>query len=169
MTAYEFARKAHEGQMYGEHPYTVHLFDVQQIALQVNDPALSNHYLSAVAFLHDVVEDTEVTVDEVRAEFGEFVAGAVELLTDPEGPNRKARKALLHERLSQLDKTRIDERAALIVKTADRCANVRAANSEGREDLLKMYRGEHPDFQRAVWRPGLCDSLWEELTQLLGA
>jgi hypothetical protein len=59
------------------------------------------------------------------------------------------------------------EELALIVKTADRLANVRAARSNNPR-LLAVYRSEHPAFRPAAWRPSLAVSLWKELDGLLG-
>ena len=56
---------------------------------------------------------------------------------------------------------------ALIVKAADRLANVRACVADGNQRLLEVYRSEHPTFSRAAYRPSLCDTLWAELDSLL--
>jgi (p)ppGpp synthase/HD superfamily hydrolase len=169
MLAREFAVEAHGEQMYGEHPYSIHLFEVVQISLQIcnRDGVLHRSFVADVAWLHDVVEDTDATVDELAEEFGRDRASAVALLTDPEGGSRKEKKAELHRRLSTLDVSRVDHRAALLVKAADRLANARASNAEGKDRLVKMYRVEHPEFRAAVYRAGLCDELWAELDELL--
>lgn len=172
-----FAEDAHGDQKYGDQPYTIHLFEVAEIVGTIEDPVLRPGYLQIVAWLHDTVEDTDVTLPQLREEFDEFVAGAVELVTDPPGATRKDRKDALHRMLARLDKTRIDERAALLVKASDRLANARASKmlvecgddgerAKGRR-WLKMYRGEHTDFRSAVWRANLCDNVWAELDRLL--
>ena len=125
-------------------------------------------FVSDVAWLHDVLVVTDVTRDELAAEFGEWVAGAVELLSDPEGKNRKERKAKLHDRLSKLDKTRVDERAALLIKAADRLANVRSCRETGNDGLLGMYRKEQDAFRAAVYRSELTGELLAEVDNLLG-
>jgi len=59
----------------------------------------------AAALLHDVIEDTELTKEDILTEFGPRVAEMVVALSDPPkvegGPNRKARKALDRDRLSK--------------------------------------------------------------------
>jgi (p)ppGpp synthase/HD superfamily hydrolase len=158
--ARDFAVAAHGDQKYGTNPYVVHLDEVAEIVASVDatDPA------TAVAYLHDVLEDTSVTADAVEQSFGPFVRRCVEILTDPAGSNRKERKRLLHERLKAVPES---HNLALIVKAADRLANVRssARNNPG---LLAMYRQEHSAFKEAAFRRGLCDELWTEMDRHLG-
>ncbi len=77
--AERIARAAHEGQVdkagrpYAEHP--------GRVAASVRGDDL----LEAIAWLHDVVEDTDVTLDDLRAEFPEEIVEAVEALTRREG------------------------------------------------------------------------------------
>ncbi len=154
MTPREFAIRAHGEQRYGDQPYSVHLDAVAAIA----GPAYE-----AIAYLHDVLEDTEASADEIERLFGGEVRRSVELLTDPDGPNRATRKRLLHERLRAAGP---ELHGALVVKAADRLANLResAANNPG---LLAMYRREHEAFREAAYRSGLCDALWDEMRELL--
>jgi (p)ppGpp synthase/HD superfamily hydrolase len=161
--AREYARVAHAGQTYGDEPYTVHLEAVVAVVRPV-DPSGE---AEAVAYLHDALEDTAATAAELTMTFGAVVASAVLLVTDPEGENRRARKAALHARLGALDVTVPAMRLALLVKAADRLANVRAcvASHPGK---LRMYRKEHTAFRPACYRPGLCDDIWAEIDSLLG-
>jgi len=154
-----FAVEAHGAQTYGSEPYVVHLDAVA--ALVPDEPNLQ-----AVAYLHDVLEDTEVEQSTIAQRFGTAVAEAVALVTDPEAPHRSARKEKLHVRLSALG---IDDPAsalALHVKVADRLANVRCCAESG-DPRLAMYRKEHEAFRPAAYRAGLCDALWDELDALL--
>lgn len=163
-----YAAKAHAGQTYGDsQPYTVHLAAVVTIVDGLNDSLLAGSFLRDVAWLHDILEDTPVTVTELENRFGHTVALAVQMVTDPEGPNRRERKAVLNANLRALDPRLEDARAALLVKAADRLANVRACVAAG-DSRLKMYRREHEAFRAAAHRPGLCDALWSELDSLLG-
>jgi hypothetical protein len=158
-TAREFAARAHEGQTYGPgEPYTAHLDAV--VAL-VGDDEVTR----VVAFLHDVVEDTPVTLQEVKAKFGEFVAECVALVTDEPGANRKERKSATHAKLAKI----VDppHHVALIVKTADRAANVEACVRKGNHGLLQMYQREQEAFRLAVYRPGICDHLWSRIDAAL--
>lgn len=153
-----FAASAHEGQMYGLHPYTYHLDAVAQIAAPFGETAV------VTAYLHDTVEDTPATLAEIETLFGADVAGCVALLTDEPGASRKERKEKTYAKLSQVTG---HLELALIVKAADRLANVRACLQDGNARLLTIYRDEHAMFRRAAYRPSLCDELWAELDSAL--
>lgn len=92
-----FATAAHHavGQVrkYTGEPYIVHPSAVAGIVATVPH----TDAMLAAAWLHDVVEDTKVTIDTIRAEFGDEVAGLVWWLTDqskPEDGNRAKRKEI---------------------------------------------------------------------------
>ncbi len=123
--------------------------------------------MGAVAWLHDVLEDTGIEAEELRLRFGEAVSEAVDLVSDPPGKSRKIRKAALHRRLAATDAESEGGRAALIVKAADRLANARASKANSPRKL-RLYRAEHSEFRDAVYRPGLCDRVWAELDGILG-
>lgn len=153
-----FAINAHGSQQYGNHPYVVHLDAVAAIASAYGETA------QTVAYLHDVVEDTAVTLKEVRSIFGELVAGCVALLTDEAGVTRKERKAKTYAKLAGVSGPL---QLALIVKVADRLANVQACIADNKQDLLAVYRAEHKVFRPAAYRPGLCDDIWQQLDKVL--
>ena len=93
--ALAFASKAHEGQQrkYTGEPYITHPIAVAEIVKIVTD----DETMLCAALLHDTVEDTAVTLEQVEAEFGAQVAHYVEMLSDvstPDDGNRAARKAL---------------------------------------------------------------------------
>jgi (p)ppGpp synthase/HD superfamily hydrolase len=56
---------------------------------------------------------------------------------------------------------------ALLVKAADRLANMQSCITDNKERLLAIYRKEHLFFQKAAFRPGLCDELWDQLDGLM--
>ena len=96
---YTFAAKAHEGRTrkFSGDPYIVHPV---RVALMATEHGLG-HIQIAAALLHDVVEDCDVSLDEITTRFGRYVANVVWGLTNYEarngGPddsmNRAARKA----------------------------------------------------------------------------
>lgn len=153
-----YAVTLHGDQRYGTHPYVHHL-DAVTALLQPYGPQAQ-----IVGFLHDVVEDTEATVDDVRRRFGNLTADCVALLSDAPGATRKERKAKTYAALAQVNG---EQELALLVKAADRLANVRACVADGHRALWDTYRGEHPTFKAAAFRPGQCDPLWAELDTLL--
>ena len=118
-----FATAAHAavGQVrkYTFEPYIVHPAEVAMIVAEAG----GTEAMVAAAWLHDTVEDTDVTIDVVRAEFGDEVAELVEWLTDvsrPEHGNRAVRKAMDREHSAAAPAE------AQTVKLADLIANTRS-------------------------------------------
>jgi (p)ppGpp synthase/HD superfamily hydrolase len=146
-----FAVHAHGSQKYGPHPYHVHLDAVATLAEPFGEQA------QVVAYLHDVVEDTAVTTAQVSEEFGSFVAECVGILTDEEGDTRRERKGKTYSKMAKVHGAL---ELALVVKAADRLANINACLRDRREDKLSMYREEQDAFRQAAFRAGLCDALW---------
>lgn len=160
--ARQMAVAAHGEQKYGEHPYSVHLDDVAQLCAPFGEDA------QVIAYLHDTLEDTDLSVASIADEFGGVVAGCVGLLTDPVLPNRKARKEASYALLASVDADSA-MKLALVVKAADRLANVRASFRDRNMGLLSMYRKEHEAFKKAVLRAGLNDGLVSTVDQLLAS
>lgn len=100
MQAYMMAFGAHAGQKrkYTDQPYITHPLAVAQIAF---DATLDTDVLCA-SFLHDVVEDTPLEINDIEYHFGNRVADLVYEVTDvskPEDGNRATRKAMDREHL----------------------------------------------------------------------
>jgi guanosine-3',5'-bis(diphosphate) 3'-pyrophosphohydrolase len=153
-----FAIAAHGEQKYGDHPYVFHLDAVAAIAKPFGEDAM------VVAYLHDTVEDTQATLSEIQLQFGSQVAACVSLLTDEPGANRKERKAKTYAKLALVQGP---NELALIVKTADRLANVRASVADRKQSMWTLYQSEHAVFKKSAYRAGQCDVLWTELDGLL--
>lgn len=153
-----FAVAAHGAQRYGGHPYSHHLDAVATLVEPYGDEAV------VVAYLHDTVEDTAITLAEIAQRFGPQVAACVALLTDEPGASRKERKAKTYAKLATAQGSL---ELALLVKAADRLANVRACVADCKLDLLHIYRSEQAAFRKAAYRPHLCEPLWAELDALL--
>lgn len=116
--AKQYARKAHEGQVrkYTGLPYVTHTEEVAQIVDNYN----GSKEMIAAALLHDTVEDTSTTIQDIEKEFGSGTAMLVKWLTDtsrPEDGNRATRKSIDRERLSQAPA------AAQLIKAADMISN----------------------------------------------
>ena len=162
MHARDYALEAHADQRYGADLYLVHLAGVVEV---LDDAGVLSPLVESVAWLHDVLEDTDRSYADLEDAFGDDVADAVALVTDPEGSNRKSRKAALHARLADLEASNPVHRAALLVKLADRVANVEASIDDPKR--LKMYRREHAAFSVAVYRGGLALPLVERLERAI--
>lgn len=99
-------------------PYREHLLEALEVLVRgagVTDPEIL-----CAAVLHDVVEDTDRTVDDVRAEFGPRVAGLVGWVTIPEPGPGQDRASVKEEYLRGLARLPWDAR---LVKLADRASN----------------------------------------------
>lgn len=155
-----FALTAHGNQRYGSRPYAFHLDAVAELLSPYGTDA------QVIGYLHDVVEDTSVSEIDIRDRFGELVADCVSVLTDSPGSSRAERKARTYARLARVSGA---TELALVVKAADRLANVRSCLADQRDRLWEVYRLEHPAFRRAAYRRGLCEPLWTELDALLQA
>lgn len=155
--ARRFALKYHGEQRYGEHPYVVHLDAVAELVQQYGGTA------GVIAYLHDVVEDTDVSLHDIKKEFGRLIADCVAVLTDEPGEDRKERKGKTYSKMARVcGETEI----ALLVKAADRLANMRACVADKKERLLRVYEAEYPVFKEAAYRPGMCEEIWVELSGL---
>ena len=151
-----FAVRVHGEQKYGPHAYVYHLDAVAKNAQPYGEAA------QAIAYLHDVVEDTPTTIEAVREAFGDEIADGVELCTDAKDGNRKERKAKTNAKLAASNC-----RLGLIVKACDRLANVRESVQTRNHSKLRMYVDEHPPFREAAYRAGWCDAMWAEIDALL--
>ena len=156
--ARQFALAAHSGQQYGEHPYSFHL---DQVAARL---APYGDFAQSIGYLHDIIEDTAVSQEEIAAVFGALAAECVALLTDEPGATRQERKRKTYAKLAGVAGP---AEIALTVKTADRLANVAACIADRNLALLRTYQNEHAAFRKAAWRAGQCDPLWCELDGLL--
>lgn len=120
--AYVFSMKAHGGQTRKSgDPYFVHPLAVAAILTDLKaDPATV-----ATALLHDVVEDTDVTVDEIRKRFGAEIANLVDGVTKLSQIELKSEASKQAENFRKLVVAMADDVRVLLVKLADRLHNMR--------------------------------------------
>ena len=101
--AMQFAREVHKDQRrkYTGNPYTDHLAEVAGIVATVEDRMFVDaQSVTAVAWLHDAIEDQNVSEDTLHEQFGYWVATGVLLLSDLETGNRAEHKAASRARLA---------------------------------------------------------------------
>ncbi len=163
--AADFAKTAHEKidqrRKYSGEPYIVHPQAVAATVAGVTDDVAT----IAAAWLHDVVEDTPVALEELTAQFGADIAALVSDLTNASSPadgNRQQRKAIDRQHTAQADPR------AKTVKLADLIDNL-SDIAEADPGFARIYLGEkelqlqvltegHPElFQRVetIIRDGL--------------
>ncbi len=132
--AYEMAAEAHSRQTRKSGiPYITHPIAVARIAL-VELNLKTNPVIAAL--LHDVVEDTEFTVEDIRARFGEDVAYLVGVLTKNSNGNYKVSKQIDNFK-QMLDSINYDIRA-LLIKLADRMHNMRTLGAMRPDKQMKI-------------------------------
>ena len=162
--AYALARTAHEGQFRkGGEPYIMHPVAVATI---IAEDFMMDANSVAAGFLHDVVEDTDTTIDDIRREFGDDVAFLVQVVTKPKShtPGQADRAKQENNFRQLLDSMRRDIRAVLI-KLADRLHNMRSLGSM--QPVKQMKIAGETDFFYAPFanRLGL-NNLRRELENL---
>lgn len=134
-SAYQYAKKMHEGQMRSSgEPYYTHPVEVASILAELR----MDTGTIVTAILHDTLEDTAATYDELKGTFGKEVAdlvNGVSKLTQIESKSREGQQA---ENFSKLLLAMSEDIRVLIVKLADRLHNMRTI--EGIERPEKRRR-----------------------------
>jgi GTP pyrophosphokinase len=127
MRAFEFAKSAHAGvrRRSGE-PYILHPIAVAKIASQ--EIGLGSTSICA-ALLHDVVEDTDFTVEDIERNFGAKIAQLVEGLTKISGGIFGDKASLQAENFRKLLLTMSEDIRVVLIKMADRLHNMRTLGS----------------------------------------
>ena len=125
--AYRFAKDAHKGirRRSGE-PYILHPIAVAKIASQ--EIGLGSTSICA-ALLHDVVEDTDYTVEDIEQHFGKKIAQLVEGLTKISGGIFGDKASLQAENFRKLLLTMSEDIRVVLIKMADRLHNMRTLGS----------------------------------------
>ena len=127
-------------------PYVVHLTSVamEVIASLAEDPLQNPDLAVACALLHDTIEDTDTTYDEVAERFGRDVADGVRALTkDP-----RLEKA--EQMPDSLQRLRTQPREVQLVKLADRIVNLQPPPPEWNEAKKRRYRAEAKRIQETL-------------------
>ena len=138
--AYWFAAHAHQGQtMPGmELPYLVHvsLVTMEVMAALRTEPGHDEALAVQCALLHDVVEDTPVTIEQVEQAFGPAVAaGVLALSKDP-----RLDKAL--QMPDSLRRIRLRPPEIWMVKLADRIVNLQRPRPDWAPERIRAYQAE---------------------------
>ena len=125
--AFNFARMAHKGirRRSGE-PYILHPIAVAKIASQ--EIGLGSTSICA-ALLHDVVEDTDYTVEDIRQQFGRKIAELVNGLTKISGGIFGDKASAQAENFRKLLLTMSEDIRVVLIKMADRLHNMRTLSS----------------------------------------
>ena len=135
--AYDFSLKHHQGQTRASgEPYLIHPLEV---ALVLADMKLDSTAISA-GLLHDAIEDTPVTHEDVRREFGEQVVHIVEGVTKIDKINLASREERQAENVRKMVLAMVDDIRVVLIKLADRLHNMRTLKhlpEERRQQVAK--------------------------------
>jgi len=135
--AYEFARKAHEGQKRASgEAYFIHPCTVAEILVDLGLDAAT----IAAAFLHDVIEDTPVSEGDIKKEFGDEVLELVQGVTKLERIEFNSQEEEQAENFRKLFVAMAKDIRVIIIKLADRLHNMRSLNFLSVERQQRMAR-----------------------------
>ena len=134
--AFNFARQAHKGvrRLSGE-PYIMHPIAVARIACE--EMGLGSTSISA-ALLHDVVEDTDYTVEDIENIFGSKIAMIVDGLTKISGGIFGDKASAQADNFKKLLLTMSDDIRVILIKICDRLHNMRTLQSQAPNKQYKI-------------------------------
>lgn len=134
--AFDLANKAHINmrRRSGE-PYIIHPIEVAKI---VNHEIGLGAKSIASALLHDVVEDTEYTLDDIKMHFGDKIASIIDGLTKISGTYNNENNSLQAENFRKMLLTLSDDLRVILIKTADRLHNMRTLDSLPERKKMKV-------------------------------
>jgi GTP pyrophosphokinase len=157
--AYRFSDAAHRGQkrLTGE-PFVTHCVEVAKILAELQLDSVT----VACGLIHDVVEDTRITVADVEREFGKEIAGIVDGLTKiaklPSGGTKEERQVESYRKL--LLSIAKDARV-IIVKLADRLHNMRTLDPLPEEKRRRIAAETRDLYAPLAHRFGMAKMRWE--------
>jgi len=145
LAAARFAAEHHKAQKRkGEagEPYINHLIEVAELIATSSEALVAN--LIMAGFLHDTIEDTNVTRQELEQRFGKDVAALVVEVTDDKSLPKEQRKAL------QVQNAHKKSPRAQTLKLADKISNLRALLSTPPANWPVQRKREYFDWAREV-------------------
>jgi guanosine-3',5'-bis(diphosphate) 3'-pyrophosphohydrolase len=156
--AFRFAAAAHEGQQrrsgsdFIEHPVGVASICAQ---LHLDEQTL------AAALLHDVVEDTETEIEDVRAEFGEEIAKLVEGVTKLTRIQFQSREQAEAENYRKMIVAMSEDVRVILIKLADRLHNMRTIEYLGKQKQIQKAKETLDVYAPLAHRLGIHALKWE--------
>ncbi|MDP8978258.1 MAG: bifunctional (p)ppGpp synthetase/guanosine-3',5'-bis(diphosphate) 3'-pyrophosphohydrolase [Actinomycetota bacterium] len=158
LRAYEVAEAAHAGQQRcSGDPYIVHPIGVAEILAELgtDTPTI------VAALLHDVVEDTAVSLDEVVAQFGEETAGLVDGVTKLDRIRVATREERQAESLRKMLIAMASDFRVLVIKLADRLHNMRTLHHLPRDKQTRIAEETLAIYAPLAHRLGMQTFKWQ--------
>jgi guanosine-3',5'-bis(diphosphate) 3'-pyrophosphohydrolase len=156
--AFRFAAAAHEGQQrHSGSDFIEHPVGAARICAQLR---LDEQTLAA-ALLHDVVEDTETSIDDVRTEFGEEVARLVEGVTKLTRIQFQSREQAEAENYRKMVVAMSEDVRVILIKLADRLHNMRTIEYLGKQKQIQKAKETLEVYAPLAHRLGIHTLKWE--------
>lgn len=153
------AEASHGNQTYGLYPYIYHCKKVAEIAEGLG----FDEAIIVSCILHDTLEDTSLSYNNLKKEFGTEVAEIVYAVTDELGRNRNEKHSKTYPKIYNNWK-------ATAVKLCDRIANF-TESVFSNCNMASVYIKEYPDFVKGIKNPSHTQpellSAWVELDELI--
>jgi guanosine-3',5'-bis(diphosphate) 3'-pyrophosphohydrolase len=156
--AFDFAYQLHEGQYRASgEPYIIHPVAVADLLRDIGASAA----VIAAGFLHDVVEDTQVTPEEIEVQFGAEVRGLVEGVTKLGGIHFTNQTEAQAENLRRMFLAMASDIRVVLVKLADRLHNMRTLGALRPEKQQRIARETRDIYAPLANRLGIGRFKWE--------
>src|SRR3954449_854297 len=156
--AFRYAAVAHEGQQrQSGSPFIEHPVGVARICAQLR----LDEQTIAAALLHDVVEDTEADIDDVRAEFGDEVAKLVEGVTKLTRIQFQSREHAEAENYRKMVVAMSEDVRVILIKLADRLHNMRTIEYLGKQKQIQKAKETLEVYAPLAHRLGIHALKWE--------
>ncbi len=160
--ALAFSRTAHQGQLrQSGAPYITHPIAVARILTPLH---LDAQAITA-ALLHDVAEDTGITIEQIAAEFGKPVAELVDGLSKLDKLQFETKEDAQAENFRKMLMAMARDVRVILIKLADRLHNMRTLDSVSREKSERIARETMDIYAPIANRLGL-NSVYQELEDL---